>query len=106
MSLTHSSGPFMINPDSPHTILDADGITIAICLASRIGGDRALANATLLAGSWDLLQACNDAHGAALINALTVQQLATGEQGEDDVREARNFAERLGNLIRRCQGRS
>jgi hypothetical protein len=103
----HSPGPYHNDPDRHQVIRDASGAVIAVCNLAGVGGpETARNNATLLAESWSLLQLLEEAHGAALVNAIAVRMLARpGEQSEEDARAAEDFANRIGAAVARAQGR-
>jgi hypothetical protein len=104
----HSPGPYRNDPERHQVIKDANGVVLAVSNLAGVGGpETARNNATLFAESWNLLRLLEEAHGAALVNAIAVRMLARpGEQSEADARAAEDFANRLGAAIARCQGRA
>jgi hypothetical protein len=103
----HSPGPWANEPERHQIIKDAEGVVLAVVSQAVGSQERSRNNATLMAESWNLLQLLEEAHGAALVNAIAVRMLARpGEQSEADARAAEDFANRLGAAIARCQGRA
>jgi hypothetical protein len=101
-----SPGPYRQDHERRHLVLDRDGVVIAVCALAGIGAARADANAALFSESFTLLQLLEEAHGEALVRAISVRMLARpGEQSEADARAAEDFANRLGAAVARAQGR-